>query len=68
MPENNAVKYPDDISLIELNPSLNYRQTIRWRELNQGANKVANYLIDNRIDRDHKVIHWMRNSIPWLVT
>lgn len=68
MLENNAQKYPDDIALIELKPSANYRKTITWREFNEDANRIANYLIDKGIKRDDKVIHWMRNSIPWLVT
>ncbi len=66
MLEKNALKYPDDIALIELRPSKNYRQTITWKEFNDNANRIANYLIEKGIQRDDKVIHWMRNSIPWL--
>ena len=29
----NAKLYPDDIALVELKPSLNYRCEITWREL-----------------------------------
>jgi len=68
MLENNASKYPDDIGLIELKPSVNYRKTITWQEFNQEANRVAGYLTAQGIKKDDKVIHWMRNSIPWLVT
>ena len=64
----NAQKYPDDIALIELRPSKNLRQTITWKEFNDDANRVANYLLDRGLKKDDKVIHWMRNSIPWLVT
>jgi len=67
MLENNAVRYPDDIALIELKPSIHYRKTITWKEFNDDANRIANYLIDKGIQRDDKVIHWMRNSIPWLI-
>jgi acyl-CoA synthetase (AMP-forming)/AMP-acid ligase II len=67
MLENNARKYPDDIALIELGPSKNYRQTITWKKFNDDANRIANYLIGKGIRRDDKVIHWMRNSTPWLV-
>jgi acyl-CoA synthetase (AMP-forming)/AMP-acid ligase II len=64
----NAQKYPDDIALIELRPSKNYRQTITWKEFNDDTNRIANYLLDRGLKKDDKVIHWMRNSIPWLVT
>jgi acyl-CoA synthetase (AMP-forming)/AMP-acid ligase II len=67
MLENNARKYPDDIALIELRPSKNYRQTLTWKEFNDEANRIANNLIEKGIRKDDKVIHWMRNSIPWLV-
>ena len=42
----NAQKYPDDIALIELRPSKNLRQTITWKQFNDDANRVANYLLD----------------------
>jgi acyl-CoA synthetase (AMP-forming)/AMP-acid ligase II len=67
MLERNAREYPDDIALIELRQSKNYRQTITWREFNDNANRIANYLLTKGIQRDDKVIHWMRNSIPWLI-
>jgi len=66
MLENNARKYPNDIALIELRPSKNYRKAITWKEFNDNANRIANTLIKWGICRDDKVIHWMRNSIPWL--
>jgi acyl-CoA synthetase (AMP-forming)/AMP-acid ligase II len=67
MLERNALKYPDDTALIELRPSKNYSKTITWREFNDSANKIANYLMARGIQRDDKVIHWMRNSITWLI-
>jgi acyl-CoA synthetase (AMP-forming)/AMP-acid ligase II len=68
MLERNARRYPNDIALIELTPSKNYRATITWKEFNDSANRIANYLIGKGIQRDDKVIHWMKNSIPWLVS
>jgi acyl-CoA synthetase (AMP-forming)/AMP-acid ligase II len=68
MLESNARKYPDDIALIELRPSKNYRKAITWKEFNDNANRVANALLKWGIKKDDKVIHWMRNSIPWLET
>lgn len=67
MLEKNARKYPDDIALIELTPSQNYRKQITWKEFDDDANRIANYLLQKGIKKDDKVIHWMRNSIPWLV-
>jgi acyl-CoA synthetase (AMP-forming)/AMP-acid ligase II len=66
--ERNARKYPDDIALIELKPSANYRATITWKQFNDDSNRIANYLLSKGIKRDDKVIHWMKNSIPWLVS
>jgi acyl-CoA synthetase (AMP-forming)/AMP-acid ligase II len=68
MLEKNARKYPDDIALIELRPSMNYRATITWQKFDDNANRIANYLVEKGIRKGDKVIHWMRNSIPWLVT
>ncbi len=67
MLERNARKYPDEVALIELKPSKNYRQTLTWKEFDDNANRIANYLLEKGIRKDDKVIHWMRNSIQWLV-
>ena len=67
MLEKNARKYPDEVALIELTPSHNYRKQITWKEFDEDANRIANYLLQKGIKKDDKVIHWMRNSIPWLV-
>jgi len=67
MLERNAREFPNDIALIELRPSKNYRQVITWKEFDDNANRIANTLKEWGIVRDDKVIHWMRNSIPWLV-
>jgi acyl-CoA synthetase (AMP-forming)/AMP-acid ligase II len=67
MLEKNARKYPEDVALIELRPSQNYRHEITWKQFDDDSNRIANYLIGKGIRKDDKVIHWMRNSIPWLV-
>ncbi len=64
---NNARRYPDDIALVELKPSINYRRAITWKEFDDNASRIANYLMAKGIKRDDKVIHWMRNSINWLI-
>lgn len=67
MLRENACKYPNEVALIELTPSRKYRKQITWKEFDEQANRVANYLLQKGIKKDDKVIHWMRNSIPWLV-
>jgi acyl-CoA synthetase (AMP-forming)/AMP-acid ligase II len=62
----NARLHPEDIALIELKPSRDYRQTITWRDFDARANKVANALIASGIKKGDKVIHLMMNSINWL--
>jgi len=62
----NAIMYPDDTALIELEPSKKIRKEITWKEFDERANRIANALIDRGIRKDDKVIHWMMNSINWL--
>jgi acyl-CoA synthetase (AMP-forming)/AMP-acid ligase II len=59
MLEKNAYDYPDEVALIELTPSHNSRKQITWKEFDQEANRVANYLIGKGIKKD--------NSINWIV-
>jgi acyl-CoA synthetase (AMP-forming)/AMP-acid ligase II len=67
MLQKNARDYPEDVALIELTPSKNCRKQITWKEFDEQANCIANYLLSRGIKKGDKVIHWMRNSIPWLV-
>jgi acyl-CoA synthetase (AMP-forming)/AMP-acid ligase II len=67
MLEKNAQRYPDDVALIELTPSQNIRKQLTWKEFDEQANSIANYLLQKGIKKGDKVIHWMRNSMPWLV-
>jgi len=62
----NAIEYPGDTALIELEPSRNIRKEITWREFDERANRIANALTDMGIGKGDKVIHWMMNSINWL--
>jgi acyl-CoA synthetase (AMP-forming)/AMP-acid ligase II len=62
----NAERYPDEIALIELKPSLNFRKEITWREFDCKANQIANSLQKLGIRKGDKVIHLMMNSINWL--
>ena len=65
--ERNARMYPELIALIELRPSENSRRIINWLDFDQKANRIANALIDRGIKKGDKVLHWMRNSIDWLL-
>jgi acyl-CoA synthetase (AMP-forming)/AMP-acid ligase II len=66
MLEKNAQSYPDEVALVELSPSQNMRRQVTWKEFDDNANRIANYLIQKGIKKCDKVIHWMRNSINWL--
>ncbi len=63
----NARLYPDDVALIELRPSKGLRKEISWREFHRRSNRVANALIELGVRKGDKVVHWMMNSIEWLV-
>ena len=62
----NAELYPDEVSLVELNPAEGLRREVTWKEFDQRANRVANALIDRGIKKGDKVVYLMRNSINWL--
>ncbi len=63
----NARMYPDDCALVELKPSQDFRREITWKEFDDKANQVANALLDMEVTKGDKVIHWMMNSIDWLI-
>jgi acyl-CoA synthetase (AMP-forming)/AMP-acid ligase II len=63
----NARNYPDDCALVEIKPSLNYRREITWKVFDEEANRVANMLLASGVNKGDKVIHWMVNSIDWLI-
>ena len=66
MVARNRRMYPNDTALIELRPSQGLRKEITWQEFDERVNRVANALIDRRIRKGDKIIHWMMNSINWL--
>jgi len=67
MLSRNARMYPDDCALVDLKPSRNYRREITWRQMDEEANRVANALIDMGVKKGDRIIHWMMNSIDWLI-
>jgi acyl-CoA synthetase (AMP-forming)/AMP-acid ligase II len=62
----NAQLYPEDVALIELKPSRDYRRAITWRDFDERANRIANALIKSGIKKGDRVVHLMMNSINWL--
>ncbi len=65
----NARKYPHKEFLIEYTPSKNNRRVLAWKEFNEQANKVANYLQKQLgVKRGDFVLHLQMNSLEWMVT
>jgi acyl-CoA synthetase (AMP-forming)/AMP-acid ligase II len=62
----NARMYPNDCALVELKAGGNRRE-ITWKEFDQEANRVANALTGTGIKKGDRIIHWMMNSIDWLI-
>jgi acyl-CoA synthetase (AMP-forming)/AMP-acid ligase II len=63
----NARTFPDQIALIERTPSQGLRTSITWAQFDEKTNRVAAYLESRGIRKNDKVLHWMRNSIEWLI-
>lgn len=63
----NARMYPDEVALVERNPSEELRKEITWRAFDELANRFANALMKLGVVKGDKVVHLMMNSIDWLV-
>ncbi|MFH0914102.1 MAG: class I adenylate-forming enzyme family protein, partial [Chloroflexota bacterium] len=63
----NARMYPHDVALVLVVPSQNLRQPVTWQEFDQGASRVANFLLSRGIRKGDTVLQLMNNSIDWLV-
>ncbi len=63
----NGRMYPDKIALVERVPSRGIRREITWREFNDRVNRLSNALMDRGVKKGDMVIHWMINSINWLI-
>jgi len=59
--------YPDDIALVERVPAEKKRREITWKQFDEGANRIANRLMEKGICKGDKVVHLMMNSIDWLI-
>ncbi len=62
----NASKFPSREFIIESYPSKNQRRSLTWKEFDDQANRVANYLIkDCGIKKGDIVVHLMMNCMEW---
>ena len=63
----NARMYPNDCALVELKSGTANRREITWKEFDLQANRVANALLGMGLGKEDKIVHWMMNSIDWLI-
>ena len=63
----NARMVPDGLALVERTPAEKKRVEITWKQFDEGANRVANALIQRGIRKGDTVAHFMMNSIDWLI-
>ncbi len=63
----NGRMYPNDVALVERIPAEKKRWQITWKEFDDRANKFSNVLTAKGIKKGDKVVHFMNNSIDWLV-
>ncbi|NWF93342.1 MAG: AMP-binding protein [Syntrophaceae bacterium] len=63
----NARLYPEEVALIERNPTERKRREITWRQFDEQANRFANVLLKKGIKKGDRVIHLMMNSLEWLI-
>ena len=65
--ERNTRMYPNEVALIELRHSTGFRKDVTWMDLNEKTNRLANALTEQGVQKGDRVLHWMRNSIDWLI-
>ena len=63
----NARMYPNDVALVERVPAEKKRTEITWKEFDERANRFANVLTAKGVKKGDKVLHFMMNSLDWLV-
>jgi acyl-CoA synthetase (AMP-forming)/AMP-acid ligase II len=55
-----------DYELVETNPEKKYRREMTWREFDDKANRLANFLLDRGLEKGHKVGILLMNCMEWL--
>jgi acyl-CoA synthetase (AMP-forming)/AMP-acid ligase II len=66
MLSRNARVYPDEVSLVERDPAIDFRREITWLDFENMANMFANTLLEHGIKRGDKVALLMMNCLEWL--
>jgi long-chain acyl-CoA synthetase len=55
-----------EYSLVETNPERKYRRDMTWREFDDKANRLANFLLDRGLEKGQKVAILLMNCLEWL--
>jgi long-chain acyl-CoA synthetase len=55
-----------DYELVETNPEKKYRREMTWREFDDKANRLANFLLGRGLQKGHKVGILLMNCLEWL--
>jgi long-chain acyl-CoA synthetase len=55
-----------DYELVETDPEKRYRREMTWREFDDKANRLANFLLGRGLERGHKVGILLMNCLEWL--
>lgn len=55
-----------DYELVETNPERRYRRDMTWREFDDKANRLANFLLERGLQKGHKVAILLMNCLEWL--
>lgn len=66
MLSRNARVYPDEVSLIEREPAVGRRREISWLEFEKLANRFANALMAQGVEKGDRVAILLMNCLEWL--
>ena len=55
-----------DYELVETNPEKRYRREMTWREFDDKANRLANFLLGRGLQKGHKISILLMNCLEWL--
>lgn len=55
-----------DYELVEADPEKKYRREMTWREFDDKANRLANFLLGRGLEKGHKVGILLMNCLEWL--
>ena len=61
-----ARRYPEEECVVEVDPGLNYRKSLTYRQFDRRVNMVANALLDAGLKKGDRVLHFMKNRIEWM--